>query len=181
MLIQRWPETLIKGVREGEAEMTLSDVKRWLYRGQRPNWIARILNKAWAVVASSGATSNYAVTLEVTGRKSGRTISFPVVVAVVDGQQYLVSMLGENVQWIHNVRSAGGRAVLRSGGREEVHLEEVLTNQRAVILKAYLQRAPGARPHVPVNKDAPLAEFEKIAIAFPVFRIVRNVHPLARA
>ncbi|HEV2659853.1 MAG TPA: hypothetical protein VGU68_04595, partial [Ktedonobacteraceae bacterium] len=70
--------------------MTLSDIKRWLYRGQRPNWIARILNKAWAIVASSGVTSNYAVTLEVTGRKSGRTISLPVVVAVVDGQQYLV-------------------------------------------------------------------------------------------
>jgi deazaflavin-dependent oxidoreductase (nitroreductase family) len=161
--------------------MTLSDVKRWLYRGQRPNWIARILNRAWAAVASSGVTSNYVVTLEVTGRKSGRTVSLPVVVAVVDGQQYLVSMLGENVQWVHNVRAAGGRAVFRSSGREEVHLEEVPIDQRAPILKAYLQRAPGARPHVPVNKDAPLAEFEKIAIAFPVFQVVRNVHTLARA
>jgi deazaflavin-dependent oxidoreductase (nitroreductase family) len=161
--------------------MTLSDVKRWLYRGQRPNWIARMLNRAWAAVASSGVTSNYVVTLEVTGRKSGRTVSFPVVVAVVDGQQYLVSMLGENVQWVHNVRAAGGRAVLRSGDHEEVHLEEVPTDQRALILKAYLQRAPGARPHVPVNKDAPLAEFEKVAMAFPVFRVVRNVHAHARA
>ncbi|HEV2654273.1 MAG TPA: nitroreductase family deazaflavin-dependent oxidoreductase, partial [Ktedonobacteraceae bacterium] len=148
--------------------MTLSDIKRWLYRGQRPNWIARILNKAWAIVASSGVTSNYAVTLEVTGRKSGRTISLPVVVAVVDGQQYLVSMLGENAQWVHNVRAAGGRVVFRSGDREEVHLEEVPIDQRAPILKAYLQRAPGARPHVPVNKDAPLVEFDKIAPAFPV-------------
>ena len=161
--------------------MTLSDIKRWLYRGQRPNWIARILNKAWAAVASSGVTSNYAVTLEVTGRKSGRMVSLPVVVAVVDGQQYLVSMLGENAQWVHNVRAAGGRAVFRSGGCEEVHLEEVPIDHRAPILKVYLQRAPGARPHVPVNKDAPLAEFEKIAIAFPVFQVVRNVHTLARA
>jgi hypothetical protein len=46
--------------------MTLSDVKRWLYRGQRPNWIARMLNSAWAAVASSGVASNYLVTLEVT-------------------------------------------------------------------------------------------------------------------
>ncbi len=159
--------------------MTLSDIKRWLYRGQRPNWIARILNKAWAAVASSGVTSDYAVTLEVTGRKSGRTVSLPVVVAIVDGQQYLVSMLGENAQWVHNVRAAGGRAVFRSGGREEVHLEEVPIDQRAPILKAYLQRAPGARPHVPVNKDAPLAEFEKIATAFPVFRVMRDVHTYA--
>src|SRR6184192_1908612 len=146
--------------------MTLSDFKRWLYRGQRPNWIARILNRAWAAVGSSGIASNYLVTLEVTGRKSGRTISLPVAVAVVNGQRYLVSMLGENVQWVHNVRAAGGRAVLQRHGREEVHLEEVPAEQRAPILRAYLQRAPGARPHMPVNKDAPLAEFEKIATAF---------------
>ena len=154
--------------------MTLSDFTRWLYRGRRPNWIARILNRASGAVASSGVASNYLVTLEVTGRKSGRTISLPVVIAIVDGQRYLVSMLGDNVQWVHNVRAAGGRTVLRSGGREEVQLEEVPVDQRAPILRAYLQRAPGARPHVPVNKDAALAEFQKVAVAFPVFRLAFN-------
>jgi deazaflavin-dependent oxidoreductase (nitroreductase family) len=151
--------------------MTLGGFTRWLYRGQRPSWIARILNRAWAAVASSGIASNYLVTLEVTGRKSGRTISLPLVVAIVDGQRYLVSMLGDNVQWVQNVRAAGGRAVLRSGGREEVQLEEVPPGRRAPILKAYLRRAPGARPHVPVNKDAALAEFQRVAAAFPVFRL----------
>ncbi len=159
--------------------MTLSDFTRWLYRGQRPNWIARILNRATAAVASSGVASNYLVTLEVTGRKSGRIVSLPLVMAVVDGQRYLVSMLGENVQWVHNVRAAGGRAVLRSGGREAIQLEEVPTDQRAPILRAYLQRAPGARPHVPLNKDAALAEFQKVAAAFPVFRLASNKPPRA--
>ena len=154
--------------------MTLSDFKRWLYRGQRPNWIARILNRGWAAVASSGVASNYLVTLEVTGRKSGRTISLPVVMAIVDGQRYLVSMLGDNVNWVQNVRAAGGRAVIQSGSREEVQLEEIPVGQRAPILRAYLQRAPGARPHVPVNKDAALAEFQKVAAAFPVFRLASN-------
>jgi hypothetical protein len=60
--------------------MSFGDLKRWLYRGQRPHWIARILN-------------------------------------------------------------------------------------------SYLKRAVGARPHIPVNKDGSLAEFEKIAASFPVFRI----------
>ena len=154
--------------------MTASDIKRWLYREQRPNWIARILNRAWAAVASSGVLSNYLVALEVAGRKSGRTISLPVVVAVVDGQRYLVSMLGDRVQWVENVRAAGGRAVLRSGGREEVQLEEVPAGERAPILRAYLRRAPGARPHVPVDKDAPLEEFQRVAPAFPVFRVRRR-------
>src|SRR6266545_7307597 len=157
---------------EGTAYMTISDFTRWLYRGQRPNWIARMLNRATAAVASSGVTPDYLVTLEVTGRKSGRTFSLPVVIAVVDGQRYLVSMLGDNVQWVHNVRASGGRAVLRSGAGEEIQLEEVRVDQRAPILRAYLQRAPGARPHVPVNRDAALAEFQKVAAAFPVFRAV---------
>src|SRR5574341_1980200 len=156
--------------------MTLGDFYRWLYRGQRPNWIARILNRALAAVGSSGVASNYLVTLEVTGRKSGRVASLPLVMVVVDGQRYLVSMLGENVHWVHNVRAAGGRAVLRSGGREKIQLEEVPTDRRAPILRAYLQRAPGARPHVPVNKDAALAEFQKIAAAFPIFRLSSRGH-----
>jgi deazaflavin-dependent oxidoreductase (nitroreductase family) len=148
-----------------------ADFTRWLYRGGRPNWIARILNRASAALTAAGLAPAYLVTLEVTGRKSGRTVSLPVVVAVVDGQRYLVSMLGENVRWAGNVRAAGGRVVIRSGAREEVHLEEVPVDQRAPILKAYLQRAPGARPHVPVDKDAPLAAFEKIAGANPIFRL----------
>jgi deazaflavin-dependent oxidoreductase (nitroreductase family) len=160
--------------------MKRGDFKRWLYREQRPNRIARMLNRAWAVLFSPGILPDYMVTLEVTGRKSGRTVSLPVAVAVVDGERYLVSMLGENTNWVLNVRATGGRAVLRSGSREEVHLEEVPAEQRASILKAYLQRAPGARPHVPVDKDAPLAEFEKVA-AFPVFRVVSNVHAHPRA
>jgi deazaflavin-dependent oxidoreductase (nitroreductase family) len=148
--------------------------KQWLYRGQRPNWIAKILNRAWAIVASRNATSNGLVALEVVGRKSGRIISFPLVMVTVDGQRYLVSMLGDNVQWVRNVRASGGKAVLRSGGREDIQLEEIPVDQRAPILKAYLQIAAGARPHVPVDKDAPLAEFEKIATTRPVFRLTSN-------
>jgi deazaflavin-dependent oxidoreductase (nitroreductase family) len=158
----------------GRAALARGAFHRWLYRGQRPNVIARVVNRAWAAVASTGVATDYLVTLEVAGRKSGRTLSLPLVMVVVDGQRYLVSMLGDDVQWVHNVRAAGGRAVLRSGGREAIQLEEISADQRAPILQAYLQRAPGARPHVPVDKDAPPAEFEKVAAAFPVFRVASN-------
>jgi len=80
-------------------------------------------------------------------------------------------MLGEDVQWVKNVRATGGRAALRSGGLELIVLDEVVTEQRAPILRAYLQRAPGARPHIPVDQHASLAEFEEIAGAYPVFRV----------
>lgn len=145
---------------------------RWLYRGQRPNRLAKVLNGFFAMVHSTGIAPNYMVTLEVPGRKSGRLISLPLAMVVIDGERYLVSMLGENVQWVLNVRANGGRAVIRSGKREEVKLEDVAPDQRAPILKAYLRIAPGARPHVTVDKDAPLEEFEKIAGEYPVFRVV---------
>jgi deazaflavin-dependent oxidoreductase (nitroreductase family) len=151
--------------------MGLNDFARWLYRGQHPNWIARALNRVAAAVASLGVASGFMNTLEVTGRTSGRTISLPVVIAVVDDERYLVSMLGEHVQWVRNVRADGGKAVLRAGGREQVRLVEVPVANRGAILRAYLRRAPGARPHVPVDKDAPVAEFQAIAADFPVFRV----------
>lgn len=59
------------------------------------------------------------------GRKSGRTFSLSVVIALVEGPRYLVSMLGDDAQWTQNVRATGGKAVLRSGSREEVQLDEV--------------------------------------------------------
>lgn len=50
--------------------------------------------------------------LQVRGRTSGKTIAVPVVIADHDGERYLVSMLGEDANWVHNVKHAGGRAVL---------------------------------------------------------------------
>jgi deazaflavin-dependent oxidoreductase (nitroreductase family) len=143
-----------------------------MYRGGRPNLAARVLNRGSAAVHALGVSPNYLVTLEVRGRRSGRTISFPLVMVVVGGERYLVSMLGEEVNWVRNLEAAGGEAVLRHGRREEVRLEEVAPDLRAPILKAYLKRAPGARPHLPVDKDAPLADFERVSPRFPVFRVV---------
>lgn len=151
--------------------MTRNDLTRWLYRGGRPNWLARMVNRVMALAGSAGVAAGYLASLEVVGRKSGRVASLPVVVAAVDGQRYLVSMLGNDVPWVRNLRAAGGRAVLRSGGREVIQTQEVAIEQRAPLLKAYLQQAPGARPHMPIDKDAALTEFEKIAAAYPVFRI----------
>ena len=146
--------------------------KRWLYRGQKPGLIAKLLNRVWANAASRKAMSNGLVALEVIGRKSGRVVSFPLVMFTVDGLRYLASMLGEDAQWVRNVRASGGKAVLRNGNREAVQLQEVPADQRASLLKAYLQAAPGAQPHIPLHKDAPLVEFEKIAAQYPVFRLV---------
>lgn len=155
-------------------------VARWFYRGGHPNRAARLLNRCWAAIFAHGVAPDYMVTLEAPGRRSGRIIRLPLVMVAVGGERYLVSMLGEDVNWVlgedvnwvRNVRAAGGNVVLRHGRREEARLEEVAADRRAPVLKAYLRRAPGARPHLPVHKDAPLAAFERVAPAFPVFRVV---------
>jgi hypothetical protein len=146
-------------------------IKQWLYREGRPNLLAKTLNRGWAILHSLGISPNYLVTLEVVGRQSGKIIRFPLVMAVVNGERYLVSMLGEEANWVKNVRAAGGKATLRHGRSEQVFLKEMDANQRAPILKVYLQRAPGARPHIEVSKDAPISEFERIAAQYPVFRV----------
>jgi hypothetical protein len=144
---------------------------RWLYRGGRPNRFARLQNRASAITFAAGIVPTRAAALEIPGRRSGRVISFPVAIADFEGERYLVSMLGANVNWVRNLKAAGGRAVLRHGRRESVHLEEVEPSARAPILRRYLQVAPGARPHIPVDRTAPLAEFARIAADYPVFRI----------
>jgi len=142
-------------------------------RGGHPNRLARLMNRSAERQYSIWLLSPHrAVTLEVRGRVSGRTISFPVVVADHDGQQYLVSMLGEDVNWVRNVRAADGEAVVRRGRRRPVRLDEVPPGDRAPILRRYLALAPGARPHVPVDRHAPLGDFERDAGSYPVFRIV---------
>ena len=146
-------------------------IKRWMYRGGRPNQLTKIINMGWAFLHTLGIFPGRFVTLEVAGRQSGKTISFPLAMTMINSERYLVSMLGEKANWVLNIKAAGGKARLRYGISEQVILEEVDSKQRAPILKAYLQIAPGARPHIPVSKDAPIAEFEKIASKYPVFRL----------
>lgn len=144
---------------------------RRLYQGGRPNRFARLQNRTTAAVFAAGVMPRRAAALEIRGRRSGRVISFPVAIADFEGERYLVSMLGKNANWVRNLQAANGEAVLRHGRRESVHLEEVDPSVRAPILRRYLEIAPGARPHIPVDRRASLAEFGRIAPDYPVFRV----------
>jgi F420H(2)-dependent quinone reductase len=152
----------------------LTKAEGWLYPGGHPNGLARLLNRGWSVVHATGLLPKRYVTLEVPGRRTGRILSFPLVVADYQGERYLVSMLGESSNWLRNVRAAGGRAVLRHGRREAVRLEEVDPDARAPVVRRYLSLAPGPRAFIPVDPDAPLDEFQKVAPRIPVFRVRRD-------
>ena len=100
-----------------------SPLLRLFYRDWRPTRLGRWINRLARWWSALGLSSREMAVLEVRGRVSGQRRATPVVIATVEGTRYLVSMLGEDAQWVRNVRAAGGRAVLRRGGREQVRLE----------------------------------------------------------
>jgi len=156
--------------------------KRWMYPHNRPNGVARFLNGLSAAQFGAGFLApRRAVTLDVPGWRTGRTISCPLVLVEYEGGRYLVSMLGRDVNWVRNVRANQGLAVLRRRGSEPVRLTEVDPADRAPILRRYLDLAPGARPHMPVDRRAPLEHFARIADHYPVFRVTsaRSSAPVA--
>ncbi|MGE3601570.1 MAG: nitroreductase family deazaflavin-dependent oxidoreductase [Dehalococcoidia bacterium] len=144
---------------------------RYFYRGWRPTCFGRLWSRAWAWVTGLGLTPGILVTLQAKDPSSGRLHATVLVVARYQGQRYLVSMLGNDSEWVRNVRAAGGRAFIKRGRSHPVVLAEIAPPQRADILKAWCQVATSGRQHLPVLHHAPVAAFEAIAADYPVFRI----------
>ncbi len=145
---------------------------RAMYAGGRGNTTARRFARLWAAVFARGLLPKRWVTLEVTGRRSGRPTRFPLGMADWQGEWYLVPMLGEGCNWVRNVRAADGRAILWRRRPMPCRLAEVPVSERPPIIKRYLEKVPGGRPHIPVGRHAPLAEFAAIAPRYPVFRVL---------
>ena len=150
-------------------------LSRWMYRNGGPNWLARPMNRvaAWQFRHGILTFGGRGVALEVRGRTSGRTVQLPLVLVHHGGERFLVSMLGEDVQWVRNVRADGGRAVLLSPRPEPVLLVDVPAALRAPVLRRYVEIAPGGRRHIPVPVGASLEEFAAVAPRYPVLRVER--------
>jgi polyisoprenoid-binding protein YceI len=151
-----------------------------MYAGGRGNATARRYARFWAAVFGAGVSPRRWITLEVAGRRTGRLTRFPLGMADWQGHWYLVSMLGAGCNWVRNVRAAGGLATIRHGRAQACRLVEVPADERAPILKRYLQQVPGARPHMAVDRRAPLPAFEAIAANYPTFRVESAATPEGR-
>jgi deazaflavin-dependent oxidoreductase (nitroreductase family) len=148
-----------------------SALMRLLYRGWRPTPLGRWVNRFQCWWSGLGLPPRLQAALEVRGRSSGRRRSNPVVITMVDGKQYLVSMLGVASDWVKNVEAAHGEATIRQGHRRRVHLVAVPPEDRAPILREYVRSALSGRRHFPLPVDAPLSAFKAIAERYPVYRI----------
>jgi deazaflavin-dependent oxidoreductase (nitroreductase family) len=145
---------------------------RAMYPDGRADASARRLSRFWATVFALGLAPRRWVTLEVAGRRTGRPIRFPLGMADLDGGWYLVPMLGGSCNWVKNVQAAGGAVIIRHGRVAHSRLVEVPVAERPAILRRYLQKVPGSRPHIQCGARASAAELEAIAGRYPVFRVV---------
>jgi hypothetical protein len=156
--------------------------KSVFYKNRRPTRAGRTINRAWTWLAGAGLTPyswpgeprGGTVALEVRGRRSGKPHENVITWVEHDGARYFVAMLGERVDWVRNVRAAGGEAAIRHGRRQPVRLEDIPVPLRAPVLKAYLKRTRiSTQEHLGgIDVDAPVEEFQRIAPNHPVFRIV---------
>jgi hypothetical protein len=148
-----------------------SGLLRFHYRDWRPTRWGRFWTRIWAWATGLGLLPDIVATLQVKERGSGRLIGHVLVPVVVEGQRYLVSMLGGDSNWVLDQRATGGAAFLKRGRKVAVKLVEIAPGLRAPILKAWCRIATSGRQHLPVAWDAPLSEFAAIAAEYPVFRI----------
>ena len=95
---------------------------RLLYRHWRPTRLGRWVNRFTCWWSGLGLPPKCQAVLQVDGRISGRRRSNPVVIATVEGERYLVSMLGPESDWVKNVEAAHGNAVIRQRHQCRVHL-----------------------------------------------------------
>jgi len=150
--------------------MAKAERKRALYPGGRPTAEARAIHRRF-VSGPLPRVLPVGSVLDVRGRRSGQVIRVPLAIVRYRRSWYLVSMFGEQSNWVQNVRVSNGEAVLTHGRRRPVRLVEVPVSERAPIIKRYLFFATGARPHMRVGWRAPLSAFEAAAPLYPVFRV----------
>lgn len=172
------PESRVKVLHRSDVSPSATTVNRAqrlraLYPGGKPSPEAKAIHRRFAAGPIPRIVP-FAAVLVIRGRRSGKTIQVPLVIVRYRGSWYLVSMFGEASNWVKNLRAVNGDAVLIHGRRRAVRLIDVPAAVRAPIIKRYLLFAVGARPHMPVGWNEPLAAFEAVAAKYPVFLVEKT-------
>jgi deazaflavin-dependent oxidoreductase (nitroreductase family) len=123
--------------------------------------------------------------LTAPGRRTGRPVHVPLVVFSHGGNRYLVASYGV-VNWVQNLRAAGGRAELRRGHTtEKITTIELPPEQAGPILRFSLQAGPPGiprpivrifrrffvLPYLDVDMSSSGDEFARSAVRHPVFLV----------
>lgn len=136
-----------------------------------PGAVERVFGHLLVALIRAGLVRGHFYVLEIRGRKTGKVISLPVDPLDLAGQRYLVCPRGES-NWVKNVRVAGELTLVRAFRRERYTVTEIGAQERAPILREYLDRfAAEVQRFFPVSKGAPIEDFAALAPHYPVFRL----------
>jgi deazaflavin-dependent oxidoreductase (nitroreductase family) len=152
-----------------------------LRQARKSSRYERVMNRVWYHLVASGLVPRRwpgspvigSTTLEVHGRKSGILRRTPVTWVEYGGVPYLVAMMGEESDWVHNTRATSGVVTFKRGKRREAVLHELPAGERAPIIRAWYTRTGASTPkkYIKLPGDAPIEAFEAIAPRWPVFKI----------
>lgn len=105
--------------------------------------------------------------LSVRGRRTGLARSTPISIATVGADRYIVAAFAD-AAWVANVRAAGEGALSRGVATERVGLHELPPEDRAPVLRAFLEQVRGG---VRFFGSADPAAVVAKADQYPVFRV----------
>ncbi len=154
-------------------------------KSYRVNTFARINNIMISSLLRLGIKVWSFSLLTIRGRKSGKPIVTPIAVFVQDQKRYLVAPYGV-VNWVRNLRAAGGEATLTwRRHSERIHAIELSPEAAAPIFRAALRSGPPGipavifrlyrslwvLPYLNVTEHSSLEEFEREVLTHPVFLV----------
>jgi deazaflavin-dependent oxidoreductase (nitroreductase family) len=133
------------------------------------NTFVRVSNAMTSFFLRLGVNMGNMALLTVRGRKSGKPITNPIVIVVQDGKRYLFSPFGI-VNWVRNLRAAGGEIAITRGRRTEIHAIELAPEVAAPIYQGAVRSFPSyVRGYLNVTANSSLEEFEREVPTHPVF------------
>ncbi len=151
----------------------------------RVNTFVRINNTMMSSLLRLGIKMWSFSLLTVRGRKSGKPIVTPLAVFVQDQQRYLIATYGI-VNWVHNLRAAGGEATLIQGRHsEKIQAIELSPEAAALVFRNALRSGPPGvpavvfrvyrtlqvLPYLDVTEHSSLEECEREVLTHPVFLV----------
>ena len=154
----------------------------------RVNAFVRINNATISSLVRLGIKVGGFSLLTVRGRKSGKPIVTPLIIFVQDQKRYLIAAYGI-VNWVRNLRAAGGEAALVCGRNiEKIRAIELEPAAAALVFRETLRSGPPGipavgipffhmyralfvLPYLGVTENASLEEFEREVLTHPVFLV----------
>jgi deazaflavin-dependent oxidoreductase (nitroreductase family) len=109
----------------------------------------------------------------VRGRKSGQPRTVALVILERNEQRYVASPYGI-VDWVRNLRAAGAAILTRGRRSETVNARELPPREAALVLREEIKGGNPFARYFGVTADSSLEEFERAAVAHPVFVLERT-------